>query len=148
MAKTISAGVFPVHYNKFEIDVSATETPSFAEIGGIETFEPAFENTVETWFETIAEGWQSSMKTGSAWNITLSGKRKVGDTGNDFLADMAMAIGEDAYATVKWTFPNGDTFTSEVTVQVDAMGAGDTTGVGSFEIVLTGNGKPTFVAAT
>ncbi len=140
MSKLVSAGVFPVHNNKFEV---STGTETFSTIAELESFSPAFDNTIEEWYSMDNEGWKSALLTGKAWGLTLSGKRHIGDTGQDFICDKLFSIGQDAYATFKWTMPSGTVITQQMVVSVTNVGGGDTTNVAPFEVELTSNGKPT-----
>lgn len=147
MAGLVSAGVFPVHKNKFEFDISATETAELVVPKGLEEFSPSFEANIEEWYAMEDEGWASSLKTGMKWGLTLNGKRIIGDPGNDFLADKLMAIGQDAYVDLTWTMPSGMKIVQQMTIEIKNVGGGSTTDVGALEISLTSNGKPTVTPA-
>ena len=72
--------VFPVSDNQFKLGTSKEAATMPADL---ETFSPSFSNGVETWTPMDAEGWQRALMTAKAVTITLSGKRNIGDTGND-----------------------------------------------------------------
>lgn len=137
---TVSSGVFPVHENTFQVKIDSTYT----DIKGMENFSPSFDNTIEEWSAMDNEGWGSALLTGKKWSLTLSGKRIIGDVGNDFLASKLMAMGQDAYVDFKWTMPTGATIEQNMVVSVTNLGGGDTTNVAPLEVELTSNGKPTY----
>ena len=86
--------------------------------------------------------------TAKAVTIAVSGKRNVGDTGNDFIAGLTFANGRDAEADFQWTFPDGTVvlFPDSV-ISVTNVGAGDSTNVGPLEFEVQSNGKPTVTPA-
>lgn len=133
------SGVFPVHNNKFEVETSSGE---WSEIANLEEFSVAINGVVETWQAMENGGWESALKTGASWSLSLKGKRTIGDPGNDFIANKRFAMGQDAYVNFRWTMPNGTTITQQMVVNVTADGSGDTTNVGALEVELQSNGKP------
>ena len=140
----VASGVYPVHNNVFQVKISNTYT----DIKGMENFAPSFDNTIEEWNQMDNEGWGSSLLTGKKWGLTLSGKRIIGDPGNDYLAGKLMAMGQDAYVDFKWVLPSGASIEQQMTISVTNVGGGDTTNVAGLEASLTSNGKPTFTAAS
>ena len=87
--------------------------------------------------------------TAKSITITVSGKRNIGDTGNDYVAGMFMLNGTDAQAYVEWTFPNGDTVVfANAVINVTNIGAGASTDVGPLEFEIQSNGKPTYTEAS
>lgn len=145
---SVSTGVFPCYENQFQIDTSNTTTASFKTIADCETFEVAFDNGVEEWTPFESEGWVRRLMTAKAVTITVSGKRNVGDDGNDFIAGLTFENGRDAEADFKWTFPDGTvaTFTDAV-INVTNNGGGDSTNVAPLEFEVMSNGKPTVTSA-
>ena len=84
--------VFPVSDNQFKLGASKEAATMPADL---ETFSPSFSNGVETWTPMDAGGWQKALMTAKAVTITLSGKRNIGDTGNDFVAGKTFTNGHD-----------------------------------------------------
>lgn len=144
MSATIDAGVFPVHNNKFEVQ---TGTDTWSEIANLEGFTPAINNTVQTWQAMEQEGWESALKTGASWQVSFTGKRTVGDTGNDFIAGKRFAMGQDAYVNIRWTMPTGTVITQQMVVDVKNDGGGDSVDVGKLEFDLRSHGKPAVTTA-
>lgn len=98
--------VFPVLDNKFKVGKDKTTATMIADM---ETFSVEFSNGVETWTPMDQEGWQRALMTAKAVTITLSGKRNIGDTGNDYVAGKQFSNGHDAEGYFEWEFPDGTT---------------------------------------
>lgn len=136
-----ATNVFPVSENKFK--VGATKE-SATVVADLETFSVSFSNGVETWTPMDTEGWQRALMTAKAVTITLSGKRNIGDTGNDFVAGKAFKNGHDAEASFEWIMPDGTSISWDNAVfDVKNCGGGDSTNVGALEFDVISNGKPT-----
>lgn len=140
----VTSGVFPVHENVFKVKVDE----EFVPIANLEGFSVSFDGTVENWNAMENGGWESALKTGMKWGLTLKGKRTIGDPGNDYIAEKRFAMGQDAYADIQWTMPTGTQITQQVVVNVKSDGTGDTTNVGALEAELQSNGKPEVSTAT
>lgn len=146
---SVSSGVFPCYENQFKVDTSLTATPSYSTIADLETFEVSFDNGVEEWHPFEHEGWARRLMTAKSVTITVSGKRNIGDTGNDFVAGLAFENGQSAQANFQWTFPDGTVVVfSKAVVNVTALGSGDSTNVGPLEFEIMSNGKPTVTPAS
>ena len=143
-------GVYPVHNNKFKIGTKGLEskTEDMMPIKDLETFSPSFDNGVEEWTPMDTEGWVRRLMTGKGFTIDLSGKRNVGDPGNDYVANMIMKNGQDAETVFEWEFPSGAKVNFNCIVNVTNAGGGASTDVGALEFTVMSNGKPTFTAAT
>lgn len=138
-----TTGVFPCYENQFKVNTSSTSTASWATIADCETFEVSFDNGVEEWTPFESEGWVRRLMTAKNVTITVTGKRNVGDTGNNFIAGLAFKNGRDAEADFQWTFKDGTvvTFTGSP-INVTALGSGDSTAVAPLEFEVLSNGKP------
>lgn len=145
---SVESGVYPVYENQFKVNVSDTSTASWKDIADMETFSVSIDNGVEEWTPFTTEGWTRRLMTAKSITITVSGKRNIGDDGNDFIAGKFMANGQDAQADFQWTFPDGGVLTiSDAILNVSNMGAGDSTNVGPLEFEVMSNGKPTYTPA-
>ena len=114
----------------------------------MESFSVSFDNGVEEWTPFETEGWVRRLMTAKALTITVTGKRNIGDAGNDLVAGMYNKNGRDAEAAFQWTFPDGSKLEmSEAVINVTNIGAGDSTGVGPLEFEVMSNGKPNFTEA-
>lgn len=143
---TVTVGQFAVSQCTVAVNTSNTSTAVWSEIADLEEVNLSVENNIETWYSIAEEGWQNALLTAKALSGSFSGKRTLGDTGNDFLDGKRFAIGKDAEADFKITFPNDATleFTAIVGI-TDILGAA--TNVAPLSGDLTGKGKPTFTAA-
>ena len=144
-----TTGVFPCYENQFAVNVSSSSTASWKSIADCETFEVSFDNGVEEWTPFESEGWVRRLMTAKNITITVSGKRNLGDDGNNFIADLAFKNGRAAEADFKWTFKDGTEVTFEGSpINVTALGSGDSTAVAPLEFEVLSNGKPTISAAS
>ena len=140
----VSSGVFPCYENQFKVDTSPSSTPSYATIADCETFEVSFDNGVEEWTPFESEGWTRRLMTAKSVTITVSGKRNIGDTGNDFISGLSFANGQSAQAGFQWTFPDGTVVTfADAVINVTNNLGGDATNVAPLEFEVMSNGKPT-----
>lgn len=141
-------GVYPCYENQFGIGKKTDETTTYNSIADMESFSVSFDNGVEEWTPFETEGWVRRLMTAKALTITVTGKRNIGDAGNDQVASMYNKNGRDAEAPFQWTFPDGSKLEiKEAVINVTNIGAGDSTGVGPLEFEVMSNGKPTFTEA-
>lgn len=137
--------VFPVLDNEFKVGAAKESTTVIADM---ETFSVSFSNGVETWTPMDTEGWQRALMTGKAITITLNGKRNIGDTGNDFVANKAFKNGHDSEGYFEWIMPDGTSISwTNAVFDVKNCGGGDSTKVGALEFDVISNGKPTVTPA-
>ena len=137
--------VFPVSDNQFKLGASKEAATMPADL---ETFSPSFSNGVETWTPMDAEGWQRALMTAKAVTITLSGKRNIGDTGNDFVAGKTFTNGHDSEAYFEWIMPDGTSISwPNAVIDVKNNSGGDATNVGALEFDVISNGQPTVTPA-
>lgn len=144
------SGVFPVNQVDFEIctsgDVSGT-AETWVNIADMESAGLAIDTGVETWFSLTEDGWQRALATAKSFTFSMSGKRCIGDPGNDYIASKAFANGRDCDSRVRITFPDGSKFEGGVIVSLNDQ-LGDATAVSALGFDLISNGKPTYTAAT
>lgn len=143
---TVTSGVYPVYENQFQISTNGrTEGAegTFVDVADMESFSVSFDDNVEEWTPMTTEGWVRRLKTGKGITISLTGKRHVGDAGNDYVAGLAWKSGQACNSTLKWTFPNGDSVVLPCVVNVTSIG-GDSTNVEPLEWECMSDGKPTF----
>ena len=143
-------GVYPCYENQFEVQTKAATTEPEAEavmspIADMESFSVAFDNGVEEWTPFESEGWTKRLMTSKALTITVTGKRSIGDVGNDYIASLFNKNGRDVEVPFAWTFPDGSKVLLEkAVINVTNIGAGDSTGVAPLEFDVMSNGKPIF----
>lgn len=130
-----ASGVYPCYENQFTIETST--------IADCESFSVSFDNGVEEWTPFDTQGWVRRLMTAKGVTISVTGKRNVGDAGNDAVAELAWKNGRDVEKTFKWVFPDGTTVTfTDAVFNVTNIGAGDSTGVAPLEFEVMSNGKP------
>lgn len=144
MAGAATSGVYPVHKNQFKINKSGRleSTGNMVTIADLENFSPSFDNGVEEWTPMNTDGWVRRLMTGKGLTISFTGKRNIGDPGNDYIAGLMFANGQDANSQLEWTFPSGTKVLIDVVINVTSTG-GDSTGVDALEFDVMSDGKPT-----
>lgn len=143
MAK--ATNVYPVLDNKFK---AGAAKESATVIADMEQFSLPISNGVETWTPMDTEGWQRALMTAKAITISMSGKRNIGDAGNDFVAGKVFKNGHDAEGYFEWELPDGTTIAwTNAVFDVKNMGGGDSTNVAPLEFDVISNGKPTVTPA-
>lgn len=144
-------GVFPVNEVDFKID-TASETfratsPSYMTIADMESASISVDTGVETWNPLESKGWQRALATAKSITISMSGKRNIGDKGNDYVAGKLFKNGQGCNTTYQITFPNGDKLEVPCVIQVKSIGGADSTNVAPLEFDLISDGKPTYTAS-
>ena len=144
---TITVGQYSVSNCKVKIKTATAPTETYSEIADLEEMSLTIENNTETWYSINDEAWQNALLTGKALTGSFSGKRTLGDAGNDYVDGLRYKIGKDAEADWEIEFPDGSKldFTA-VTALTDILGAA--TDVAPLSGDLTGKGKPTFTPAS
>lgn len=146
---SVPTGVYPVFDLVFKIGINgrASTTEDMVEIKDMETFSPSVDGNVEEWTPMDTEGWIRRLMTGKGFAISLSGKRHVGDPGNDYIAGMAWKSGLDCSSKAEVEFKNGDKLTFDCIVNVTTPFGGDSINVSGLEFELQSDGKPDYVDA-
>lgn len=140
-----TSGVYPCYENQFKVRTGSNTNSTIADM---ESFSVSIDGNVEEWKPYEAEGWTRRLVTGKSITISVSGKRHVGDTGNDYIAGLALKTGSEASTEFTWTFPDGSSLEMTGVVSVTEWGAGDSTNVAPLAFDFMSDGKPTFTAAT
>jgi hypothetical protein len=144
-------GVYPCYENQFSIDTTGGDGSTVANcktIADMESFSVSIDGNIEEWSPYNMEGWMRRMVTGKSIGITVSGKRNVGDDGNDYVAGLALKTGKDCETAVVWNFPSGAKLVVPCVINVTEWGAGDSRSVAPLAFEIQSNGKPTFTPAT
>lgn len=143
-------GVYPVYENQFKIDKTGgtgAKAENLVTIADMESFSVSIDGNVEEWKPFDQEGWTRRLVTGKALTVSVSGKRNIGDAGNDYVAGLALKTGADSHTTVVWTFPSGATLTIPCVINVTEWESGDSTAVAPLAFDIMSDGKPTFTDA-
>lgn len=145
----VSSGVYPVYEHQFQICTdgrNAGTDESFVDIADMETFSVSFDDNIEEWTPMTTEGWVRRLKTGKGIKISLSGKRNIGDAGNDYIESMKFKNGQACNSILRWNFPDGTVVNMPCVVNVTSAG-GDSTNVDPLECECLSDGKPTITKA-
>ncbi|SEU32742.1 phage tail tube protein [Paenibacillus sp. NFR01] len=142
-------GVFPVHNNIFKIGINGrgSDAEDMVAIKDLENFAPAIDGNTEEWYAMDQAGWARRAVTGKSLSFSFSGKRNYGDPGNDYVAGLMLATGQDAESKFEWTLPSGAKLTMNCVINLTTPGGGDSTGIDGLEFELLSDGKPTFTPA-
>ena len=140
---TVTVGQFAI--SECVVKVKTADS-TFSPIADLEEFNISIDNNIETWYSMSDGGWQNALLTAKALSGSFSGKRTLGDAGNDYIDGLRLNIGKAAEADFEIDFPNGDklVFTGVVAL-TDWLGGA--TGVAPLSGDITGKGKPTYTAA-
>lgn len=139
MADT-TTGVYPCYENQFTIDNKS--------IADMESFSVSLDNGIEEWTPYETEGWVRRLATAKSMIISVSGKRNIGDDGNDLVASLAGKNGRDVEKPFVWNLPDGSSITfANAVINVTNIGSGDSTAAAPLEFEVMSNGKPTFTDA-
>lgn len=143
MAK-ITSGVYPVFENEFKIGVAgkASTPEQMKTIADLENFSVALDNNVQEWTPMTTQGWVRRLQTGKGFSITLSGKRNVGDEGNDYVAGLMFKSGQDVNSKFEWIMPDGTSIAFDCVVNISSAG-GASTDVDVLEFEVMSDGAPT-----
>lgn len=143
-------GVYPVYENQFKINTAGVggEDSTNVTIADMENFSVSIDGNIEEWKPFDQEGWTRRLVTGKSITVSVSGKRNVGDAGNDYIESLALKTGTDATTVLTWNFPSGAKLVIKGVVNVTEWGGGDSTAVAPLAFEIQSDGKPTFTAAT
>lgn len=144
----MNTGVYPVYENKFKVGTKgrASEEGDMAAIAELETFEVSIDGNTVEWSPIEMQGWVRRMVTGKALTITLTGKRCLGDAGNDYVAQSAWTTGDGCASKFEWEFPSGAKLAFDCVLNVTNPG-GESRDVAILEVEVMSDGKPTFTPA-
>lgn len=146
---TVTSGVYPVFDNVFKIGTvgKTSQASDMKAIADCETFSMSMDNNVEEWTPMTTEGWIRRMMTGKGFSISISGKRNVGDDGNDYVASKLFSTGQAVETKFEWEFADGTTVSFDCIISVSNAGTGDSTNVAPLEFEVMSDGKPTITPA-
>jgi len=139
-------GVYPVFDNIFKVGTAGTEstTSDMKTVADLTSFSVSINNTIEEWTPMTSQGWVRRLTTGKSVSITLSGKRNVGDAGNDYLASLAWKTGQDTTTKFEWELPDGTKISYNAVVNITGLG-GESTAVDALEAEFLSDGAITVI---
>jgi hypothetical protein len=138
--------------NQIEIGTSATTADppvySYSKLcKGIESMEFAENEQNQQFFFLCGEGFANNETTGAAPELTITGRRIVGDAAQDYIAGLQFKLGSDRRTSVKIT-AEGKVITCDCTIGGITSFGGQTLDVNAFGCTIRFNGKPTVTDAT
>lgn len=142
-------GVYPCWENQFMIDKTGGDgdTANLVGIADMESFSVSIDGNVEEWNPFEQKGWKDREVTGKSMTISVSGKRHVGDPGNDYINGLALKTGKKANTTLVWNFPDGSNLKIKGAVSVTEWGSGDSTALAPLAFDIMSKGEPVFTEA-
>lgn len=137
----------PVWANKIEIGTSATtaEPPvwTYSELcDGIESMQFAENEQNQQYYFLCGKGFAHNEVTGAAPELQVSGKRKAGNTAQDYIAGLQFKLGPDRNSSVKVTTAEGKVITCDCTIGNITSFGGNTLDINNFGCTIRFNGKP------
>lgn len=134
--------------NKIEIGTGKTgETWTYATLcKGIESMEFTENEQNQQFFFLCGEGFAHNETTGAAPELTITGRRIVGDAAQDYIAGLQYKLGTERNSHVKIT-AEGKVIECDCTVGNITSFGGSTLDVNAFGCTIRFNGKPTVTNA-
>lgn len=139
-------GVYPVFNLVFKVG-KAGRTSAGADmviIADMETFEPTIDGKVQEWTPMDTYGWIRRLMTSKSFSLKLSGKRNVGDPGNDYIAGLAFSTGATCNSKFSVVFTNGETLDFNCVINVSKSFGGASIDVSTLEFEVLSDGQPTY----
>jgi len=131
-----------------KINSTPATTATYVEVGGLESLAWGNSEEVQEGFFISDDGAGYSDVTGGRLNITLSGKRVDGDTGQDYIIGLMGSWGSSRKSTLQLTHVvTGDVYLIPCSIEITAPSGGDTVALESFECVCHSDGAWTFTAS-
>lgn len=145
---SVTSGVYPVYNNIFKIGKNglASTAADMVTIADCENFSVSIDSNIEEWTPMDLGGARRALKTGYGITISISGKRNVGDEGNNYVATNLLANGQQSESKFEWEMPNGDKLAFNAVINITSCG-GDSTAVDVLEFDLISNGEVTYTPA-
>lgn len=130
------------------IDTSSTGTAVYSALAdGIDNLAEALNEVVQNYSFMKDSGFGSAEVTGMAPTVTLTGRRVLGDTAQDFIFSKKYKTGADRKSTLKLEWTDGADTAKSLTVPVTITKiqeySGATTDNSAISIELAFNGAPT-----
>ena len=139
----------PVWANELYIGTSVSnETWTYAKLcQGIESMEFQSGEQNQQYFFLCGNGYAHNETTGSAPQISCSGRRIVGDAAQDYIASKQFSLGPDRTTSVKIVAEGKQIICGATIGEVVSFG-GSTLDVNAFSCTLYLNGQPTVTDVT
>lgn len=142
---------YAVHDITFKIGKAGRSSAALdmVPIVDVEGLKPVIDGKMIDWSPMDQGGWARAMMTGKKVSFSMSGKRNVGDPGNDYIAGTAFGVGSACESKVEITLPDSEgVLTANVVIDVKTPFGGDSGDASLLEFDLIFDGKPTFTPGT
>ena len=127
---------------------SAAGTWTYAKLcKGIEGMEFNENEQNQQFFFLCGEGFAHNETTGAAPELTITGRRIVGDTAQDYIAGLQFQLGEDRNSSVK-IIAEGKQMVCDCTIGAITTFGGQTLDGNAFGCTIRFNGKPVVTDVT
>lgn len=144
----VRTGVNPSNEIEFGVCVTGRpedmKTAEYTTVKDAEGLDISIDGGVEEWDAMDQKGWKRRLMTAKSISITMGGKRNYGDPGNDYIAGLALKMGQDVNTAMKITFPNGDVMYIPVVINVTNLG-GNSTAIEQLSWEAQSDGRPEYV---
>lgn len=114
---------------------------------GIESMSFTENEQNQQFFFLCGQGFAHNEVTGAAPELTVTGRRIVGDTAQDYIEGLQFALGSDRNSSVK-IISGGKQIVCDCTIGAITTFGGNTLDVNNFGCTIRFNGKPTVTTAT
>lgn len=122
--------------------------PTWAKLcKGIEGMTFAENEQNQQYFFICGQGFAHNEVTGAAPELTITGRRVVGDAAQDYIAGLQFALGEERNSSVK-VISGGQQMICDCSIGNIQSFGGNTLDVNAFGCTIRFNGKPTVTAVT
>jgi len=131
----------------YEIDTNPTGVASYSDIGGLEDVGFAVAEEVRTGYFVGAPNGYSDVTAGRL-DVTLTGKRIVDDTGQDYIVGLLGSYGTDRKSTLKITAPDGTIFEIPCSIEITSVLGGASADLDAFSCICHSDGDFTVTVPT
>lgn len=140
--------MFPLNYKDlYEIDINPEGTESYARLAaGISGASQANNDVVDQTVYLDGDGFGSSDVTGGQKIISVTGHRVIGDSVQDYIAELSDLFGDSRKTSLKYRNALGAGFNADITIANIEVGGGDANAKKDISFELHANGKPTKVS--
>lgn len=114
---------------------------------GIESMEFAENEQNQQYFFLCGEGFAHNEVTGAAPELVIAGRRVVGDTAQDYIADKNFKLGTERNSSVK-IIAEGKQIICDCSIGAITSFGGQTLDINAFGCTIRFNGKPTVTTTT
>lgn len=138
---------YAVHGITFKIGKAGRSSAALdmVAIADVEGLKLVIDGKMAEWTPMDQLGWVRSMMTGKKASLSLSGKRNVGDPGNDYIFGTSFGVGASCESKLEITLPDDEgVLTGNVVIDVKTPFGGETADASLLEFDLIFDGKPTF----